>query len=372
MSHEYIVKQSEEICKCLNQLRFRKILSDVYMEHIMAIIHSVFMPGYHGKIANTKYFSEKHRTSVAHFLNDGKWDSLEVERSFRKQVVDTVYHESRKSGQPVFCIVDDTIASHTAPSSQALHPIEAAYYHMSHLKKCHDYGHQAVGVMLSCNGLSLNYAMVLYDKSRSKIEIVRRIAQELPVPPNAAYFLCDSWYTSNELMSAFAQKGLQTIGALRTNRIIYPNQIRQQAKAFAPAIRKDDPNVSLVTVGHRRFYAYRYEGKVSDCAKAVVLLCYSEKSLGNPDALRVFISTQTNLSTQEILEMYAKRWSIEVFFRNCKQKLAFDKCQLRKQRGIERMWLLLSLVHFLCCTLPDYRGAFEKGFAYFRERLLQA
>ncbi len=39
MSHEYIVKQSEEICKSLNQLRFRKILSDVYMEHIMAIIH---------------------------------------------------------------------------------------------------------------------------------------------------------------------------------------------------------------------------------------------------------------------------------------------------------------------------------------------
>jgi len=100
MSHEYIVKQSEEICKCLNQLRFRKILSDVYMEHIMAIIHSVFMPGYHGKIANTKYFSEKHRTSVAHFLNDGKWDSLEVERSFRKQVVDTVDHESRKADSP--------------------------------------------------------------------------------------------------------------------------------------------------------------------------------------------------------------------------------------------------------------------------------
>lgn len=79
--------------------------------------------------------------------------------------------------------------------------------------------------MLSCNGLSLNYAMVLYDKSRSKIEIVRRIAQELPVPPNAAYFLCDSWYTSSELIAAFAQKGFHTIGALRTNRIIYPNQI---------------------------------------------------------------------------------------------------------------------------------------------------
>ena len=98
MSHEYIVKQSEEICKSLKQLRFRKILSDVYLEHITAIIHSVFMPGYHGKIANTKYFSEKHRTSVAHFLNDGKWDSPEVERSFRKQVVDTIYMNLAKAG----------------------------------------------------------------------------------------------------------------------------------------------------------------------------------------------------------------------------------------------------------------------------------
>jgi len=48
-----------------------------------------------------------------------------------------------------------------------------------------------------------------------------------------------------------AQKGSETIGALHTYRIIYPNQIRQQAKAFATVIRKGDPNVSLATVGHR-------------------------------------------------------------------------------------------------------------------------
>jgi len=65
---------------------------------------------------------------------------------------------------------------------------------------------------------------------------------------------------------------------------------------------------------------------VSNCEKAVVLLCYSKKPFGNPDTRRVFISTQTNFSKQEILEMYAKHWSIEAFFRSCKQKLAFDKC----------------------------------------------
>ena len=371
MSHAYSVKQSEEICKTLNVLQLKKVLSDVYLEHLKAVIHSVFMLGYKGKVVNTGLFSEKHRTSVSHFLNNGKWNSLQFERALKQQVIDRIYGESRKSGEPVFCIVDDTIASHTKPSSQAMHPIEAAYYHQSHLKKCQDYGHQAVGVMLSCNGLSLDYAIVLYDKTRSKIEIVQSIINELPKPPGSAYFLGDSWYTSNKLMDDFAQKGFETIGALRTNRIIFPNQIRQQAKQFAPCICKDDPNVSLVTVGKRNYYVYRYQGKMNNRDNAVVLLSYPEKSFGDAKSLRVFISTQTNLSTQEILSIYVNRWSIEVFFRDCKQKLAFDKCQLRKKKGITRMWLILSFVHFLCCTIVGHTGKFDEGFHYFRNCVLQ-
>ena len=102
----------------------------------------------------------------------------------------------------------------------------------------------------------MNYAIVLYDKTHSKIEIVQSIINELPRPPLSAYFLCDSWYASNKLMDAFDQKGFETIGALRTNRIIYPNQIRQKAKKFALCICKDDPPVSLVTVGKRNYYVY--------------------------------------------------------------------------------------------------------------------
>lgn len=371
MSHAYSVKQSEEICKTLNALRLGNFLSDVYLEHVKTLTHSVFMLGYKGKIVNAEFFSEKHRTTVAHFLNNGRWDSLNFEKALKRQVIDRIYEESRKSGAPVFCIVDDTIASHTAPSSQAMHPIEAAYYHQSHLKKQQDYGHQAVGVMLSCNELSLNYAVVLYDKSHSKIEIVQDIIQELPRPPHTAYFLCDSWYASNKLMDAFAQKGFQTIGALRTNRIIYPNQVKQQAKQFAPDISKNDPNVSLVTVGKRSYYVYRYQGKMNGHKDAVVLLSYPEKSFGEAKALRVFISTHTELTAQEILNIYAKRWNIEVFFRNCKQKLAFDKCQLRKKQGITRMWLILSLIHFLCCTVSGCVGSFDEGYNYFRNCVLQ-
>ena len=100
-------------------------------------------------------------------------------------------------------------------------------------------------------------------------------------------------------MDAFAQKGFQTIGALRTNHIIYPNQVKQQAKQFAPDICKNNPNVSLVTVGKRSYYVYRYQGKMNGYKDAVVLLSYPEKSFREAKALRVFISTHTELTAQE-------------------------------------------------------------------------
>lgn len=199
----------------------------------MTIIVSVFLRGYRGKTIDFAQVSHHHRTTIAYFLNHGKWNDLALQDTLKSSVIQIIYQEAQRSGQPILCIVDDTIASHAKPSSQALHPIEAAYFHQSHLKGCQDYGHQVVSVMLSCNGIILNYAVILYDKSRSKIQIVQEIAKELPIAPVISYFLCDSWYTSAKVMDSFIQKGFYTIGALKTNRIIYPCRIRQKASEFA-------------------------------------------------------------------------------------------------------------------------------------------
>ena len=124
-------KQSNHIYNYFKSLKLGLILSDVYHNHLMTIMVSIFLCGYRGKTIDFAEVSCQHRT---------------------------------------------TTASHTKPSSQALHPIEAAYFHQSHLKGCQDYGHQVVSVMLSCNGIILNYAVILYDRSKLKIRIVQEIA----------------------------------------------------------------------------------------------------------------------------------------------------------------------------------------------------
>ena len=70
----------------------------------------------------------------------------------------------------------------------------------------------------------------MYNKSISKINIVENIAKELPVPPVMSYFLCDCWYTSEKIINTFAAKGFHTIGALKTNRMLYPFGFKKKDK----------------------------------------------------------------------------------------------------------------------------------------------
>ena len=49
-----------------------------------------------------------------------------MEKNLRESVIEKVYQHARETKQSVLCIIDDTIASKTRPSSQAVHPMEAA------------------------------------------------------------------------------------------------------------------------------------------------------------------------------------------------------------------------------------------------------
>ena len=261
----------------------------------MSILISIFISGYHGKTTDFAKNSSCHRTTIAHFLNSGKWDDSLLSDALKQPVIEIIYSEAARTGNPVFCIVDDTIASKTKPLSRALHPIEDAYFHQSHLKKKQDYGHQAVAVTLSCNG------------------IVQNIAKELPVPPVMSYFLCDCWYVSEKIINTFAQKGFHTIGALKANRLLYPSEMKKKLSELAAELSTTHNGFDLVTVNKRKYYVYRYKGNLNGIENAVVLLSYPEKAFGNPKALRAFISTNVDLSTQEIL-----RISITLSYWNCR------------------------------------------------------
>ena len=363
-----IIHHSAVISNTLDKNGFN-FFTPCVKRNLIRCIQAFFSKSFNGKTVDMARSSNIHRTTAAHFLNKGKWDDALLQDAIKATVIENIYEHSKRTGKPIYCIIDDTISSKTKPSSQAVHPMEAAFFHQSHLKRRQDYGHQAVVVMLACDNIILNYATCMYDKSQSKIEMITKIADELPIPPCGGYLLCDSWYTAKNLIEAFAVHGFHTIGAIKTNRVIYPCGIHQQVKDFAALLSKDDSNIKLLKIGNRKYYVYRYDGDVNGIHGITVIISYPENAFGNPKALRVFLSTDSNLSTEEILNTYTHRWPIEVFFRETKGTLSMDKYQIRSATGIKRYWLIISLVYLLCCIGTDKITSFNEGYKFYCEKI---
>ena len=63
------------------------------------------------------------------------------------------------------------------------------------------------------------------------------------------------------------------------------------------------------------------------------------------------------------------RWEIGVSFRDCNDKLAVDKYQLRPHNGIKRFWLISSLAYLLAC-LESSSFNFSEGYALLSQTIL--
>lgn len=61
--------------------------------------------------------------------------------------------------------------------------------------------------------------------------------------------------------------------------------------------------------------------------------------------VRVFLCTDPTLDVRTILETYAGRWGIEVFFRDAKQLLGFADSQARKEAAVLRMAPMVGLLY---------------------------
>ncbi len=150
---------------------------------------------------------------------------------------------------------------------------------------------------------------------------------------------------------------------MKTNRILYPYGVKMNVNELAGKLVEAECRelFHLVTVKQRQYYVFRYEGNLNGIENAVVLLTYPKNAFGKEKTLRVFISTNVDLSNEEILNLYVTRWNIEVYFRNCNNKLALDRHQIRSAKGIKRLWLIASLVYLIAC-LESQSFKFSEGF----------
>jgi len=140
----------------------------------------------------------------------------------------------------------------------------------------------------------------------------------------AQYVLCDSWFTSEELIKSIRSvaKGAMHLiaGVPNGNRKYGYEGGLFNAKEIIALIKKEGK------VHRCRKWNTRYMEVIVDYKDAGTVKLFMSRFPGQKE-WRVFVTTDLSLSYVKMIEIYTIRWTIEVLFRECKQHLLLGKCQ---------------------------------------------
>ena len=99
------------------------------------------------------------------------------------------------------------------------------------------------------------------SESGSKIDMAVQLLDTLPQTEAHVILQMDSWYTCKKLWNKAEEKKITLIGAIKTNRILYPDDQRCNAQDYASKLPNDQYH--LVTVGGHEYWVHRYQGKLN-------------------------------------------------------------------------------------------------------------
>ncbi|QAV27664.1 IS701 family transposase [Neobacillus thermocopriae] len=332
------------------------------IKHLVHLVDALTTKGFSGTLTDVRYWSfhPNHRTTLSHFFTKSPWNEEKLLEKLQEWVLRQIERLAKRTNQPLFLSIDDTICQKTKPSSRATHAIQGCDWHYSHSEKKSIWGHSLVWFMVHTATQAFSFAFRLYDKTagKSKGELAIEMLSSLDVR-RPVYVLMNSWYPSKALVETCLKKGFHVIAMLKTNRIPYPNGVAVQAKQLARSIEPNDTH--LVTVGEEHYRVYRYEGALNGLDHAVVLLAWKANQPMTSEHLHCVLSTDRELSDEDILRHYAQRWSIECFFRQAKDQLKLDGYRVRQVRAVKRYWVvvLLACVYSIAESQQDISSGLE-------------
>ena len=340
-----MIAARKEIGKFFYGKGFGEILSSVPQNRLAEIIASLAMKGNQGRTTDFVELKQGFRTTYGHFLSKGKWDEKAVSQKQQEESFRNAAELAIAKQVPVYLNIDDTVIEKKKPSPRAKRPMEGTGWHYSHLAGKQVFGYQVFGANISAGDVSLCYCLRrCCPENGSKIDMAVELLDTLPETDAHVILQMDSWYTCKPLWDKALEKGITLIGAMKTNRILFPDGHRRSAQDYAAMLPNDQYH--LVTVGGHEYWIHRYEGALNGIDKAVVLLSFPKNAFGKKNALRVFVCSDSLLSDTEILTHYAHRWKIETMFKQHKMYMGLKSFMVRSAKAIDRLFVIFSLAHF--------------------------
>jgi SRSO17 transposase len=285
-------------------------------------------------------------------------------RKFHEQISHKTVRALKPSGKKAY-VVDDTVAQRFGKKMPGIPS------HFDHTSGRHMMGQQVLTLGLSCNEgfvpldselfISQTKAIGLhkpFEDGRSIAAKRYRAAQQWTKPEMvsamirralntgimADYLVADAWFGTKAMIRLTQETALVPVLRMKKNTMKYRFSDYVRGKTVTRELAVQALYKHCVRKAWQPIRGQKYQAKIVDAELNLaenkeaeewvkVRLLFVRGNAGDTQATvgkhdwAIFLTTDTDLSSAEILGLYALRWAIEVYFKEAKQHLGFLKEQ---------------------------------------------
>lgn len=285
----------------------------------IASMNSLFMDGLSSKAMNR-------------FLTESDWDAQEANA---RRIQELQKHNETHWSKAGVAIFDDTLIHKTGKR------IPGAYKFYDHSEG--RFVHAQSIISLHYADQKTNYGLdyrIYVPKGKegfkTKIQLAQEMAREMVrAGMPAETFVFDAWYLCSELVDFITSLGRFYIGSCRGNLLVMGNSgafinLDEYVKQIA-SYREFEVNGEKLLVHTRKV-------RFNSIGRTRLIVAKRGKDT-------ICLTTNRNDHATKVIADYMMRWRIEDFYKDAKQHLGLEKCQLRDIEGIKRHWYLVFLAH---------------------------
>jgi len=229
--------------------------------------------------------------------------------------------------------------------------IMGAYYHFDHTEGRCLVGHRLVVVLWTNGIIRIPIAFSMWHKKeyttkyRSKNQIVRSLVywvrkQNIPF----AYLTFDNWYASKQNLRFFRKLEISFVTRLRKNTWLKWGDIKLTTHQLS-----QQQNISQYHYYRDlRAYVRSYVVNYPRFGEGLLAVVKNDRH-DEPGTTKFLFTSDLTLVNRQIVLRYRSRWTIEQFFKDCKQYLGLSACQARELYQVQ----FHIRVVFLTCMISD-------------------
>jgi SRSO17 transposase len=284
--------------------------------------------------------AERHRTRYNNFLHLDRW---EQEAGLFQTASEMLASLKPRRGERMFFIVDDS--KHRKRGK-----------HMEAVGWVHDpvtgksvRGHLYVTAVVTFRGAIFPWGIRLYAKKEhcpklgipfaKTTELAAELIESFTPPAGVKVtVLFDSYYLCKTVVNACRAKGFRFASTLKANRNLFRGGRKLKAGSYSGRAYRRGQKKSL-RVGEAT-YRLVDAGSMDVGDLGPLHVVFSRK--GEERKVLGIVSDDPELSAEGVVEVYAHRWSIEVFFKDVKQHLGLGQYQNGSYRAA------VTHLHLVC------------------------